>query len=377
MPGFIGVTALRITSPSKWRLGPGMILGCLPSFGATVVKELEDQDTWPLTLYDTERRDFVKELAGGSHCRSIRQAEGHVGLAFGFLELTPPGEPSAGPTGRESPAQGRGRRPTPWEKGTPSLRPGGAARRPRDLARLVLLVRTKALSDVVGHLKKSSNDGLRNRGSQMPGQRSRDPSGRTGLSISPPRASASGLGPGLRSPGPLGRQSLRTAQGNSDDILATILHLKPPSRNPSVQLRAIRTDWSNPMGQTALPSQSLHTAQGNSDTDPRPACARSGSEKSQSLRTAQGNSDIVCLLDLCRRVIVAIPPYSSGQFGPKRLRASMLSLQGRSQSLRTAQGNSDASWPLPGAFCEPRSQSLHTAQGNSDSLTLRFYPVSC
>jgi hypothetical protein len=51
----------------------------------------------------------------------IRQVEGHVGLAFGFLELTPPGEPSTGPTGRESPAQGRGRRPTPWEKGHPIL----------------------------------------------------------------------------------------------------------------------------------------------------------------------------------------------------------------------------------------------------------------
>jgi hypothetical protein len=43
----------------------------------------------------------------------------------------------------------------PWVKGHPILRPEG----PRDLARLVApLARTEALSDVVGHLKKSSND---------------------------------------------------------------------------------------------------------------------------------------------------------------------------------------------------------------------------
>src|SRR6202163_163668 len=44
---------------------------------------------------------------------------------------------------------------------------------PDHLHALFLLARTETLSDVVGHLKKSSNDWLRNRGPQTPGQRSR------------------------------------------------------------------------------------------------------------------------------------------------------------------------------------------------------------
>jgi hypothetical protein len=75
-----------------------------------------------------------------------------------------------GPTGRENPAQGRGRRPMPWEKGHPN--PCGLKGR------------------------ESSNDRLRNRRPQTPSPLSRDPSGRTSLSISHPgyRPSASTLG---------------------------------------------------------------------------------------------------------------------------------------------------------------------------------------
>src|SRR4051794_39581750 len=94
----------------------------------------------------------------------------------------PHNRPHTGPTGRETQAQGRGRRPMPWEKGTPSLRPEG----PRDLAPLVLLARTEVLIDIVGHLKRS-HDGLPSRGPQTPDQRSRGPSGRIALSISSPQ----------------------------------------------------------------------------------------------------------------------------------------------------------------------------------------------
>jgi len=90
----------------------------------------------------------------------------------------------------------------PWGKRQPH--PCGLKGR-ETLHALPRLARTEALSDVGGHLRKSSNDWLRNRGPQTPGQQSRGLSGRTALSISPPRASAYGLGPGLRSPGPLGR----------------------------------------------------------------------------------------------------------------------------------------------------------------------------
>src|SRR5436853_2355450 len=80
---------------------------------------------------------------------------------------------------------------------------------PDHLHALFLLARTEALSDVVGHLKKSSNDWLRSRGPQFerffwqagfsrPFRPHR-------VVISPPRASACGLSPGLGSPGPLGR----------------------------------------------------------------------------------------------------------------------------------------------------------------------------
>jgi hypothetical protein len=57
---------------------------------------------------------------------------------------------------------------------------------------------------------------------QTPGQQSRDLSGRTALSISPPRASACGLSPGLRSPGPLGRTGRPLASWVS-------LSIKPPT----------------------------------------------------------------------------------------------------------------------------------------------------
>ena len=70
---------------------------------------------------------------------------------------------ASGPTGRETPAQGRGRRPTPWEKGHPH--PGGLKGR-ETLHALSRLARTETLSDIVGHLKTSSNDGLPNRDPQ-------------------------------------------------------------------------------------------------------------------------------------------------------------------------------------------------------------------
>jgi hypothetical protein len=63
----------------------------------------------------------------------------------------------------------------PWEKRQPY--PCGLKGREN----LFLLVRTEALSDVVGRLKKSSNDWLRNRGPQAPGQRSRDLPSNKGL----------------------------------------------------------------------------------------------------------------------------------------------------------------------------------------------------
>src|SRR6185312_6841356 len=45
---------------------------------------------------------------------------------------------------------------------------------------------------------------------------------------------------------------------------------------------------------------------------------------------------------------VAIPPYSSGQFGPSPPRLDVPFLGNESQSLRTAQGNSDSGgWQSP------------------------------
>jgi hypothetical protein len=49
----------------------------------------------------------------------------------------------------------------------PRLFPDRDQHRARPLARLFLLARTEALSDVVGHLKKSSNDWLRSWGLQF------------------------------------------------------------------------------------------------------------------------------------------------------------------------------------------------------------------
>jgi hypothetical protein len=165
-------------------------------------------------------------------------------------------------------------------------------------------------------------------------------------------------------------QSLRTAQGNSDITGTSRSFYWRSRRNPSVQLRAIRTSsspWDTPAytnqrrnpsvqlrairtkdetddPQPLEKSQSLRTAQGNSD-DRHLIAARVTAPESQSLRTAQGNSDrsrpngrsrgrkhrnpsvqlraIRTFLDRSRGnviyVFVAIPPYSSGQFG---LRAS-------------------------------------------------------
>jgi hypothetical protein len=125
-----------------------------------------------------------------------RELRACLEIIYELSENSPPAQRAGRPQPRAE-AEGR----CPGKKGTPSLRPEG----PREPARLILFAPTEALSDVVGHLKKSSNDWLRNRGPQTPGQLSRGLSGRTALSISPPRASACGLSPGLRSPGPLGR----------------------------------------------------------------------------------------------------------------------------------------------------------------------------
>src|SRR6185312_12807583 len=92
--------------------------------------------------------------------------------------------------------------------------------------------------------------------------------------------------------------------------------------------------------------------------------------ESQSLRTAQGNSDSGGWQSPRTLFwqIVAIPPYSSGQFGPRRGRASDTPEKTReSQSLRTAQGNSDMDLPdMKDQDGKKKSQSLRTAQGNSD-----------
>src|ERR1700704_5368688 len=103
-------------------------------------------------------------------------------MIFGACREKSPSAPRGGGSQPRAEAEGR----CPGKKGTPSWRP----ERSREL---VLLARTETLSEGVGH--SSSNDWLRNRGPQKPGPRSRDLSGRTALSISPPRASACGLRP--------------------------------------------------------------------------------------------------------------------------------------------------------------------------------------
>jgi hypothetical protein len=54
MPGFIGVTALRITSPSKWRLGLGMILGWLTFFLAQRLSKSSRNRIHGLSPYTTQ-----------------------------------------------------------------------------------------------------------------------------------------------------------------------------------------------------------------------------------------------------------------------------------------------------------------------------------
>ena len=103
----------------------------------------------------------------------------------------------------------------------------GRPERPRELG--FLLSRTEALSNVVGHLKKSSNDWLREQDPQLAqffwqagfGAFSElsQPFRPHPSSYRLPRASAFGLSPGLHSPGPLGRvgQTTRSKVSVNED----------------------------------------------------------------------------------------------------------------------------------------------------------------
>jgi len=110
-----------------------------------------------------------------------------------LLARSPPPPPAVTrrPNGPGDPSPGLRRRPMPWgEKNTLSC-----------------------------GLKDRENL-LRSCGCQTSGQQSRSLSGRTALSISPPRASAYDLSPGLRSPGPLGRTGRPVASYQFDCAVA-------------------------------------------------------------------------------------------------------------------------------------------------------------
>jgi hypothetical protein len=101
----------------------------------------------------------------------------------------------SGPTGLENGAQGQGRRPTPW------------------VERLTNPVRLRAARPLARRWRKHAG--------------SRGPSGRKDGDALFPRASASGLGPGLGSLGPLGQRQELPANGVADrspDTIPTTNH---------------------------------------------------------------------------------------------------------------------------------------------------------
>jgi len=162
-------------------------------------------------------------------------------------------------------------------------------------------------------------------------------------------------------------------------------------RNPSVQIRAVRT-YTNSLGKAAEPaqSQSLSTDQGSSDPSkagsyPRLTISgRNPSVQIRAVRTPDANTELTAPADVAipqyrsgqfglnsgsRQAVyleVAIPQYRSGQFG----RHSNMRHQGKcpesSQSLSTDQGSSDAKGYGDFVTLTIESQSLSTDQGSSD-----------
>jgi hypothetical protein len=161
-------------------------------------------------------------------------------------------------------------------------------------------------------------------------------------------------------------QSLRTAQGNSDSL--NLANFRKALADPSQSLRTAQGNSDLGVGsgvRCCAWSQSLRTAQGNSDgpghrSEPTRTASRNPSVQLRAIRTVpsahapgQGGA-------------VAIPPYSSGQFGPYRLKDGRLVEDVVSQSLRTAQGKFGPTLALRTSRASRKSQSLRTAQGNSD-----------
>src|SRR5947208_667181 len=127
---------------------------------------------------------------------------------------------------------------------------------------------------------------------------SRDPSGRNASILPLPRASASGLSPGLESPGPwAGGAGHPTNQGNSDP--AGWRKTSSPSTrsglNPSIQIRAVPTitPFEGIVADTTTP--------------------RSLNPSIQIRAVPAGPGALRNMRDPLR---VSIPPYRSGQFRP-------------------------------------------------------------
>jgi hypothetical protein len=105
---------------------------------------------------------------------------------------------------------------------------------------------------------------------------SRDLSGRNVFIVPPPRASASGLSPGLESPGPLGRWSrslYKSGQFRRAGVAEDIITVNP-ILSQSLNTDQGSSDWFflwGPGKSNDAPSQSLNTDQGSSDPTPSKA----------------------------------------------------------------------------------------------------------
>jgi len=141
------------------------------SSGATGGRARRRGGTWRSSGGPPECFCFPFARGGPAFARAIRNlGKGKAKLA-GCQRVHLP----TGPTGRETPAQGRGRRPTPWGK-----------RHPPPAAWKVARTRGMDAGPTVSRPFRPHF-----------------------VVDSPPRASAFGLGPGLCSPGPLGRSRSR------------------------------------------------------------------------------------------------------------------------------------------------------------------------
>ena len=206
--------------------------------------------------------------------------------------------------------------------------------------------------------EKGGTSLLRPEGPREPGsvtcemEGSRDLSGRNVFIVPPPRASASGLSPGLESPGPLGRRSRPPYESRQFRTAGWRKTLSPSTRsclNRSIQIRAVPTSerlWKSCVKALRSLNPSIQI-------------------RAIPTRRSAGNCR-------ARELQVSIPPYRSGQFrlvsalSRSRCRCRSLNPSIQIRAIPTFPGQLDSllpAWPQ-------ESQSLHTDQGNSDDYVL-------